>query len=76
MAQPTQPNPSTKAQPAEELTMAQARLILSDTVLAAEIGTVVNWSLHAELTPAERKEIMALKEQAVERMRGKGKKGK
>jgi hypothetical protein len=77
LKQQTQPTEKPKeTKPKEELTMAQARLILADTVLAAEIGTVVNWSLHAELTPVERKEIMDLKEQAVERMRGKGKKGK
>lgn len=68
--QPAEPPKQTN--PKEDLTMAQARLILQDTVLAAEIGTVVNWSLRANITQAERKEIMDLKALAVKRMAKKG----
>lgn len=74
---PKQAPPTAKTPPVkEELTMAQARLILKDTVLAAEIGTVVNWSLHDErLTKEDRKEIMDLKDAAIQRMqKGKSKK--
>ncbi|MDH5669817.1 MAG: recombinase RecT [Nitrospira sp.] len=73
--QQAQPKAAPKqAKPQEDLTMSQARLILRDTELAAEIATVMNWMYRSDLTEAERKEIMDLKEQALTKMKGKAKK--
>ena len=62
------PTEKPKEQPAETMNMSMARVVMRDTVSAAEIGAVVNWALRSEITPEERKEIMDLKDQAVKRM--------
>lgn len=74
--QQAKPAPAEKS--VEQLTMAQARLILQDTTSPAEIGKVMNWSISPEagLTAEERKELVDLKDLAVKRMAGGKKKSK
>lgn len=53
------------------MTMAMARAALQTNPTPAEIGTIMNWSLSAGLTAEERKEILDLKNLAVDKMSGK-----